>query len=168
MVLDQTVVPVFVTGTLDRGDLGVGPIEAAGGTTLAGVVAQQSVLQLFNNVTSDTVLRVRRMHFRVSPSIGVEIRVSQTIIGAAAIPVFFTDFRFAGRAPVGSLRALAITGGVAGNDLYAMTPLAQTPVTVEFKNLIIPSGFGVHIQSGGNQVAMSVSFEWDEVDGNTV
>lgn len=166
LVLDETVVPVFVVGNLSRGDQGVGPIEAAGGMELpAGGAGNQSVIQLFGDSLGDTVLRLRKITMTTPVGANVEIREGTTVLGAVETPVFFTDFRTT-RTPAANMRGLAVAGGLAGNVLFRAVLSTNQPRTVEFENLIVPTGHGVHANIiSGNQL-FTVSFEWDEVDGN--
>ncbi len=169
MLLDGTVVPTFEIGRLERGDLGIGPVEAAGAVTLAGAAATQVVTQLFANDIETTVLRLRRIVVNdVTAGARIIVRDSATILGAVDTPVFFTDLRFAGREPAGTLRTLRVAGGLVGNDLAQSVAPGNVPIEFTFKNLIIPTGRGVHVVTTAVNSTMLASFEWDELDGGTV
>ena len=166
--LDEVVVPVVIAGTLSRGDALTGPLEAAGAMELAaGGAGNQGNVQLFGDALGEIVLRIRKVTITTPVAANVEIREGTTVLGAAATPVFFTDFRTA-LTPAANLYGLATAGGLAGNVLFRAVLSTNTPFTVAFKNLIIPTGHGVHVTIiSGNQL-VAVSYEWDELDGSLV
>lgn len=162
--LDPVVRPVAIVLDQTRWtDLEAGPVEASGGQTLAAAAGVDPVIQLFHDGGENTVLRVRQLTIRGGVSGTLLVLFGTVVLGAASVESF-EDIRFRGRAPVGHVRALTIAGGLAGTTVAELGHGTQQN-TWEPLNLIVPPGFGLHVQGPTNS-ALICNFEWDELEND--